>query len=322
MSNCDEFKVRRNGLEAPHTKRQITAVTVVLADAILFGAVVAPRLYCQDVSLCVVLTSLFYLAWLGVAAAALATMSCDPAKLDTAKAHSAGEDVKECRFCGPVSSDAKHCWECNKCIPNFDHHCPWLNTCVGTRNYGGFFSTVNLVHAMLGLLVAGAVVLLPLGHADYREWPFWVLILIITINAPLWSLDVFLTAFHCYLCSKGITTYEYITGKPPGKKGSKAPRTQSQEIRRDELQKPASKIPSVFDEVPDYVVPQIVTDDLVDVEPARNVSAGTAASRPATPMSVTSQRSGLSSHLKREISDLFFGNVHPLEPQASSRELA
>lgn len=33
----------------------------------------------------------------------------------------------------------KHCRACNKCTPQFDHHCKWLNTCIGGKNYRPFF---------------------------------------------------------------------------------------------------------------------------------------------------------------------------------------
>ena len=41
--------------------------------------------------------------------------------------------------------DAKHCRTCDKCVGGFDHHCKWLNNCVGEKNYKSFFALVCAV---------------------------------------------------------------------------------------------------------------------------------------------------------------------------------
>ena len=49
-------------------------------------------------------------------------------------------------------SEYSHCFICDKCVWRRDHHCPWMNVCIGERNRGLFvlylFSTTCCLYAL------------------------------------------------------------------------------------------------------------------------------------------------------------------------------
>ncbi|GFN73830.1 palmitoyltransferase, partial [Plakobranchus ocellatus] len=52
----------------------------------------------------------------------------------------AGVKYRFCDFCEITQPmRAKHCEDCNRCVRKFDHHCPWLEACVGERNHRYFW---------------------------------------------------------------------------------------------------------------------------------------------------------------------------------------
>jgi hypothetical protein len=57
---------------------------------------------------------------------------------------------------------AAHCNVCNNCVAGFDHHCIWMGTCVGKRNYGSFFwlTTFCVLSPLYGIAVSLSLIAL------------------------------------------------------------------------------------------------------------------------------------------------------------------
>ena len=54
-----------------------------------------------------------------------------------------------CQICeAHVLNGSKHCGQCNRCTSGFDHHCRYLNNCIGEQNYDYFFKLIIWVFWM------------------------------------------------------------------------------------------------------------------------------------------------------------------------------
>ncbi|XP_069987516.1 palmitoyltransferase ZDHHC11 [Penaeus vannamei] len=163
-------RVRRvHGLQLPLHPQQVLAWLVMAAFTSLMYGAVLPALHSRLATPLAVVTGMVFAAHILTHIVALALDPADTqlrARKDRQQVpefdrnvHSHVIENGRCHLCNITisSSRTKHCSACNKCVDVFDHHCKWLNHCVGRRNYRVFLACV--VTAILSCLLVMATCL-------------------------------------------------------------------------------------------------------------------------------------------------------------------
>ena len=112
-----------------------------------------------------------------------------------------------------------HCAICDNCVERFDHHCLWLGTCVGKRNYKYFYCLVGLlnINAIFQISFCVYVLVYEINLFKLKQNGYTLIIIISCII--LYDL-LFLLCFigklfflHTYLVFKNLTFYEHAKEK-------------------------------------------------------------------------------------------------------------
>lgn len=153
-----------------------------------------------------------------------------------------------CKIWRPLRTH--HCRDCDGCVETHDHHCGWLNNCVGRRNYLYFFAFIVEACLMCILLVIFSVLHLArragqLGGNDTWDFqPSAIGTAINTTDGPIgpgtdsmfartqarvalamvvygclaFFFPACLVGYHVFLMARGETTREYVNSNKFAKK--------------------------------------------------------------------------------------------------------
>ncbi|KAL1995511.1 hypothetical protein VTN49DRAFT_1698 [Thermomyces lanuginosus] len=159
-------------------------------------------------------------------------------KLATSDVAAMDVPVKYCKTCNIWRPPrCYHCRVCDNCIETLDHHCVWLNNCVGRRNYRYFFTFVStttiLALYLMAVSLAHIIIYqnrngITFGQSiDRWRAPFAMVIygaLAFPYPATLW-------AYHLFLMGRGETTREHLNSRKFKKADRHRPFTQGNILR-------------------------------------------------------------------------------------------
>lgn len=127
---------------------------------------------------------------------------------DPAKPH-----VRFCTKCNvPKPERAHHCRVCDRCTLKMDHHCPWINNCVGHKNHKYFL--LFLIYATVGITYCLTLIVISFlealkeskGAEDFLT--IFGLTILATIMLPIGLAIIMLLSWQLWLVGTNTTSIE------------------------------------------------------------------------------------------------------------------
>ncbi|MCL7041290.1 hypothetical protein MKW94_026073 [Papaver nudicaule] len=128
-----------------------------------------------------------------------------------------GGDLRYCQKCSCYKPPrAHHCRVCKRCVLRMDHHCIWINNCVGHANYKIFFvfvlyAVIACIHSLI--LLVGCILDDAEKDGQLEDGSSRIHFIISgVLIVPLGTALCILLGWHVYLILQNKTTIEYHEG--------------------------------------------------------------------------------------------------------------
>jgi len=128
-------------------------------------------------------------------------------------------EPRQCEECSCDITDVrvKHCYPCGKCICGFDHHCRYLNVCIGNRTYAPWFAFVAGLLTLMVVCTYAAFITLAHGPDLVEMDSSHAALVLLGMLSLIASIFLLCLLFqHVYFIYGGLTTLEYIKDQSAG----------------------------------------------------------------------------------------------------------
>lgn len=215
---------RRHGFHAPYDTLQVLSWFLTVLLTAFFCILLAPMLDTPWDAISIALYLVFLCGVLGSGFACGRKDPIDPYVKCSEEELAGVPDLLKCgACCSRVNKLSRHCLICDKCVVDFDHHCKWLNNCIGAANYRFFVALLCFCACLIGLQLAVAVRLLVAYITSWNtlhdlsppfemdaHFHFAVVCGNIVVGVPAICLVLHLVGFHIFLGYHQLTTYNYV----------------------------------------------------------------------------------------------------------------
>lgn len=144
--------------------------------------------------------------------------------------YSSNKPNEICSDCRIIKiSRSRHCHQCHRCVKKFDHHCQWINNCIGGKNLGFFYTFISALwfNIIIGVWLCCTVLISKKSDNDGDDLPL-LSSQIVSIVCIFILLVLFLPVSYLFYTQtvnfiNGLTTNERMSANKKPKKNNGCP---------------------------------------------------------------------------------------------------